>query len=34
VSQLTGFTEDVVVTEGPSHTASLIALDLGAPVDK
>ena len=34
VSQLTGFTEDVVVTEGPSHTATLIALDLGAPVDK
>lgn len=34
VAEITGFTEDVTVSVGPSHTAALIQLDLGTPVDK
>ena len=34
VSTITGVSEDVNVTQGPSFTASSMVLNLGAPADK
>lgn len=34
VRQISGRSEDIVVALGPSHVASAIAVDLGAPADK
>jgi hypothetical protein len=34
VKEITGVTDDIVVTEGPSHEASSFKITLGEPADK